>query len=206
MLKIAITGGAGSGKSTVARMFQELGAAVIDADAVARSVVAPGQPAWEELKLAFGPEFFQADGSLDRAKMSDLVFSDPEARKRLNKILHPRIIQEMARRLQDLEGRGADLVLVEVPLLFEVGLDPAYDRVMVVYVGPEEQRERLRNRDQREEAEITGILEAQWPLADKRDRADYVVDNRGDLKATRRQVENLWQNLKNLVDKEKQKS
>ena len=206
MLKIAITGGAGSGKSTVARMFKDLGAAVIDADEVARAVVAPGQPAWEEIKRTFGPEFFQEDGTLHRDKMAARVFSDPKARERLNKIIHPRVIGEMARRLRDLESRGADLVLVEVPLLFEVGLPSAYDRVIVVYVGPEEQRQRLRNRDRRGEAEITGILEAQWPLKDKRAQADYVVDNGGGLEDTSRQVENLWQDLKNLVDKDKQKS
>jgi dephospho-CoA kinase len=206
LLKIAITGGAGSGKSTVARMFKDLGAAVIDADEVARAVVAPGQPAWEEIKRTFGPEFFQEDGTLHRDKMAARVFSDPKARERLNKIIHPRVIGEMARRLRDLESRGADLVLVEVPLLFEVGLPSAYDRVIVVYVGPEEQRQRLRNRDRRGEAEITGILEAQWPLKDKRAQADYVVDNGGGLEDTSRQVENLWQDLKNLVDKDKQKS
>ena len=206
MLKIAITGGAGSGKSTVARMFKDLGAAVIDADEVARAVVAQGQPAWEEIKRTFGPEFFKEDGTLHRDKMAARVFSDPKARERLNKIIHPRVIGEMARRLRDLESRGADLVLVEVPLLFEVGLPSAYDRVIVVYVGPEEQRQRLRNRDRRGEAEITGILEAQWPLKDKRAQADYVVDNGGGLEDTSRQVENLWQDLKNLVDKDKQKS
>ena len=206
MLKIAITGGAGSGKSTVARMFKELGAVVVDADEVARAVVAPGQPAWEEIKRTFGPEFFQEDGTLHRDKMADRVFSDPKARERLNKIIHPQVIGEMARRLRDLESRGADPVLVEVPLLFEVGLASAYDRIIVVYVGEAEQRERLRSRDQRQEAEITGILEAQWPLLDKRAQADYVVDNGGGLEDTRRQVENLWQDLKNLVDKDKQKS
>ena len=106
MLKIALTGGPGSGKSTVARMFRDLGAQVIDADEVARAVVAPGQPAWEELRREFGPEFFKEDGSLNRARMAELVFQDAGARQKLNAIVHPRVAREMARRLEDLAAQG----------------------------------------------------------------------------------------------------
>ncbi len=196
VLKVAITGGVGSGKSTVARMFKELGAVVLDADEAARAVVAPGQPAWEELHRAFGPEFFRSDGSLDRAQMARLVFHDPEARRRLNDIVHPQVAREMARRLQELEQRREKLVLVEVPLLFEVGLEGGYDRVIVVYVPPEVQLERSKRRDRRGKQEIAGILAAQWPLEDKRRRADYVVDNRGSFEDTRRQVSQIWRKLK----------
>ncbi len=199
MLKVAITGGVGSGKSTVARMFKELGAVVLDADEAARAVVAPGQPAWEELRRAFGPEFFRSDGSLDRARMAHLVFNDPEARRRLNRIVHPEVAREMARSLADLEGRGVPLVLVEVPLLFECRLEGAYDRVIVVYVPPEVQVERSKKRDRRGKQEIAGILAAQWPLEEKRRRADYVVDNRGSFKDTRRQVSQIWRKLKKIL-------
>jgi dephospho-CoA kinase len=205
MLKVALTGGAGSGKSTVARMFRELGVAVLDADALAHAVVAPGQPAWEALRHAFGPEYFLADGALNRAALAGLVFTDAAARARLNTIVHPQVAREMARRLKELEQQGEPLVIVEIPLLFEAGLAEAYDRIIVVFVPPQTQVERLKNRDHRTEAEIRGLLNAQWPLAAKRQKADYVVDNHGDLKDTRRQVKNIWRELKNHLDKEPEK-
>jgi len=195
MLKIAITGGAGSGKSVVGRMFRELGAAVLDADEIAHQVVAVGAPAWVELKQAFGPEYFLEDGSLNRPAMARLVFADSEARKRLNAIVHPYVAKEIRERLEGLERRGAALVLVEVPLLFEAGLSGGYDKVIVVDVGPGEQRRRLQARDQRSAAEIQGIIDAQMPLADKAARADFVVNNRGSLAETRGQVEKIWQEL-----------
>jgi dephospho-CoA kinase len=195
MFKIAITGGAGSGKSVVARMFQELGAAVLDADEVAHAVVAAGAPAWVELRQAFGPEFFLEDGSLNRPAMARLVFADPEARRRLNAIVHPYVAKEIRARLESLERRGAKLVLVEVPLLFEAGLQGGYDKVIVVDVDPGEQRQRLQTRDQRSAGEIEGIIAAQMPLKEKAARADYVVDNRGPLGETRAQVEKIWRDL-----------
>ncbi len=206
MLKIALTGGPGSGKSTVARMFRDLGAQVIDADEVARAVVQPGQPAWEELRREFGPEFFQKDGSLARAKMAELVFQDPEARRRLNAIDHPQVTREIARRLQDLAARGVKLVMVEVPLLYEVGLEKHYDLVIVVDAGEREQIMRLTARDGRPPREALGIIQAQWTLNAKKARADFVVDNQGSLENTRCQVKKLWQQLKIHLDKDSEKS
>ncbi len=199
LLKIAITGGAGSGKTTVARMFRELGAEVLAADEVARAVVAVGRPAWEELRRTWGPEFFHEDGSLDRHRVAHRVFSDPQARRQLNELLHPQIAREIKERLEDLERRGADLVMVEVPLLFEAGLEKRYDRVIVVYAELQDQVGRLQGRDHRDAAEISGIIKAQWPLTDKLARADYVVDNRGPLNSTRRQVKNIWRDLKKII-------
>ncbi len=206
MLKIAITGGAGSGKSTVARMFRELGAEVLDADAAARQVVAKGKPAWRELRRFLGPECFQADGELNRARVARLVFSDPECRRRLNGIVHPRVARELTRRLRELERRGTGLALVEVPLLYEAGLEGAYDRVIVVEVAPEDQVRRLQERDGRGALEISGILEAQAPLAEKAARADYVVDNRGCLDDTRSQVAAIWRELQHLEEQKRQQA
>ena len=164
MRKIALTGGAGSGKSTVARMFKELGAPVVDADAAARDAVRPGTPPWEKLQQAFGPEFFREDGTLDREKMARLAFSDAKARQTLNAILHPEITRIIKERLHRLAEAGIDLVIVEVPLLFEAGLQDGYDRIIVVYADPAQQMRRLETRDERDPAEIAGILAAQWPL------------------------------------------
>jgi dephospho-CoA kinase len=200
MLKIAITGGAGSGKSTVARMFQELGAVVLDADQAARDVVAVGTLAWQELRRLFGEDFFNLNGRLDRSRLAEKVFTDPEARRKLNALIHPLVAQELQKQVSELECQGVELVLVEVPLLFETGREAAFDRVIVVTVPPDDQIRRLKSRDHRGEAEIRGILQAQWPLADKVARADYVVDNSGELSSTRQQVKNIWEKLQNPLD------
>jgi dephospho-CoA kinase len=200
MLKIAITGGAGTGKSTVARMFQELGAEVLDADRMAREAVAVGEPAWQELRRLYGPDFFNPDGTLNRSRLAQRVFADPEERRRLDGLIHPRVEAELQVRVADLERRGAPLVIVEVPLLFETGREGAFDRVIVVAAPEALQIRRLRGRDGRGQAEIRGILAAQWPLADKVARADYVVDNGGTRRQTRQQVKNIWRELKNQLD------
>ncbi|MGA8570931.1 MAG: dephospho-CoA kinase [Desulfobaccales bacterium] len=206
MLKIAITGGAGSGKSTVARMFRELGAEVLDADAAARQAVAVGKPAWRELRRLLGPECFKQDGELNRARVARLVFSDPDYRRRLNEIVHPRVARELTRRLQELERRGAGVVLAEVPLLYEGGLETAYDRVIVVETAPEDQVRRLQERDGRGPDEISGILKAQDPLVEKAARADYVVDNRGSINGTRSQVAAIWRELQHLWERNRHKA
>jgi dephospho-CoA kinase len=195
MLKIAITGGAGSGKSTVARMFKELGAEVLDADAAARNAVAVGAPAWQELRRLYGQEYFNSDGTLNRSKLAQRIFADPEARRRLDALIHPLVAQELQAKMADLERRGVDLVLVEVPLLFETGREQSYDRIIVVAVPQAHQIRRLQSRDHRGAEEIRGILQAQWPLADKAARADFVVDNSGDPNATLKQVKKIWEKL-----------
>ena len=199
MLKIALTGGPGSGKSTVAQMFRDLGVEVIDADEVAHTVVAKGTPAWEELRREFSPDYFQDDGSLDRAKMAEVVFGDAGARQKLNAIVHPKVTREIARRLTELAARGVALVMVEVPLLFEAGLEKNFDAVIVVDAGEKEQINRIAARDGRPAPEAAGIIQAQWPLDAKKTRADFVVDNRGSLTDTRDQVKKLWQRLKMLI-------
>jgi dephospho-CoA kinase len=199
VLKIAITGGAGSGKSTVARMFRDLGVPVLDADEAARQAVAVGSPAWQELRRLYGPEFFRENGSLDRAKVAARVFEAPAARRRLEEIIHPRVAQEIKQRLRDLEAQGAPLALVEVPLLFEAGLEGAYDKVIVVYADEAAQVRRLGSRDHRAEAEIRGILEAQLSLNEKAKRADYMIDNRGALNQTLEQVKIILGELQKII-------
>jgi len=200
VLKIAITGGAGTGKSTVARMFKSLGAEVLDADQAAREAVAVGAPAWQELRRLYGADYFNENGELNRSKLSKLVFADPEERRRLDGLIHPRVEAALQARLAELGRRGAALVLVEVPLLFETGREAAFDRVIVVAAPEALQIRRLRGRDRRGPEEIRGILKAQWPLADKVARADYVVDNGGRRRLTARQVKNIWAELKNQLD------
>jgi dephospho-CoA kinase len=198
MLKIAITGGAGSGKSTVARMFKELGAQVLDADQIARDAVAVGTPAWQELRRVFGEDFFNLNGTLNRSRLAEKVFTDPEARRRLDALIHPLVAQGLQNQVAELERQGVNLVLVEVPLLFETGRERSFDLVIVVAASKVDQIRRLGSRDHRGEEEIEGILQAQWPLADKVARADYVVDNSGELSSTQQQVKNLWEKLQKI--------
>jgi dephospho-CoA kinase len=179
-------------------MFREFGAPVLDADAAAKDAVAVGTPAYEELRRLFGEEYFNPDGSINRAKVARLVFADPEARQRLNDIVHPWVARKLQGSVQELAQQGAALVMVEVPLLFEAGLESAYDRVIVVYVDPEDQIRRLKERDGRGADEIAGILSAQWPLGDKAARGDYVVDNRGSLAETRKRVQEIWTELQKI--------
>ena len=200
MIKVAITGGAGTGKSTVTRMFKELGAEVLDADAIAREAVAVGAPAWQELRRVYGANFFHENGTLNRSRLAQLVFADPEARRRLDGLIHPRVEAELQARVAELARRGVPLVLVEVPLLFETGREVAFGRVIVVAAPEAAQIRRLRARDHRGEAEIRGILEAQGRLADKVARADYEVDNGGARRHTEQQVKNIWGELKNQLD------
>ena len=202
MLKIALTGGIASGKSTVAALLREAGLPVLDSDAIAREVVAPGQPAWQALRQAFGEDFFAADGTLDRAALARHVFAHPAARRRLQEIVHPWIDRELQARLAVLAAQGEPLVVVEIPLLYELGLESRYDAVIVVTADPATQKQRLAHRDNRPAKEIEGILAAQAPLAAKAARADFVVDNSGDAAATRRQVEKIAAALRKLLDKE----
>jgi len=177
----------------------------LDADAAAREAVAVGTPAWQDLRRLYGAEYFNPDGELNRAKVAQLVFTDPEARQRLNDIVHPQVARELQARLKELAEQGAALALVEAPLLYEAGLAGAYDRVIVVYVDPEDQVRRLRERDGRSAAEISGLLQAQWPLKDKAARADYVVDNRGAWDDTRSQVAAIWRDIQNLLGLKREK-
>ncbi|SRR5579883_2057075 len=192
---IGLTGGIASGKSTVAQAFRDLGAVVIDADQVARDVVAPGQPALADIVRTFGAEVLLPDGALDRRKLAARVFADPEARRALNAITHPRIAAETARRIAEARASGAPLVVYEASLLVENGIHRGFDALVVVGLPPEEQVRRAVARDGFTEDEAQSRLAAQLPLADKLAVADYAIDNAGSPEATRRQVEAVWRDL-----------
>jgi dephospho-CoA kinase len=197
MIKVGLTGGIASGKSTVCAMFLELGARVLDADVLAREAVEPGRPAWARLRRAFGMEFFHPDGSLDRRALRSLVFRDPERRRQLNEIVHPEVMRAVRARVEETASREPDSVLlVDVPLLVEVGAVEGFDRVVVVFVREEIQLARLMDRDRLSVEEARQALETQMPLREKLACADYVIDNSGRLEETRAQVEAVWQELR----------
>ena len=188
MLRIGLTGGIGSGKSTVAGLFATRGVPVIDADAIARELVAPGQPALEAIVAAFGPEMLDEQGHLDRARLRELIFSDSQQRLQLEAILHPRIRAEMTTRIGTL---NAPYVLLIIPLLFEAAQTDLVDLVLVVDAAPDVQRERVAARDALPEPQIEAILAAQLDRDHRVERADDVLDNSGDLAALEQQVDVL---------------
>jgi len=190
MQVFGLTGGLASGKSSVAAHWRGRGLPVLDADALARDVVAPGQSALHELAAEFGPEVLQA-GQLDRKRLAQLVFGHPERLRRLEAILHPRILALRAQRLAELAAAGEPLACSEVPLLYEKGMDAELRPVVVVTVPDALQRQRARARDGSSAAEVEARLAAQLPLAEKLRRADHVIDNQGSLEATFEQADRV---------------
>jgi dephospho-CoA kinase len=199
---IGLTGGIGTGKSTVAAMLEKRGAVLIDSDAIVRELQSAGAPLLDEIAAAFGPEVILPDGSLDRERLGDIVFRDPEARQRLNAIVHPAVGRESARRLAEARAAGARLVVLDIPLLFETrahgtasGANRGVELVVLVYAPRALQIERqlARNAYGRDEAERR--VDAQLSIEEKRARADRVIDNSGDLEETERQVEALYREL-----------
>jgi dephospho-CoA kinase len=175
---VGLTGGIASGKSTVSAQLADLGCVVIDADRLAREVVAPGEPAWRAIVETYGPEVLREDQSLDRARLGAIVFADPVRRRALEAITHPAIQARRQARLAELAARGFDgLVIQDTPLLIEVGGAAQVDRVVVVYVTPAVQLARLMAREGLPEAEARRRIESQMPLVDKVRRAHYVIDN-----------------------------
>jgi dephospho-CoA kinase len=191
---IGLTGGIGSGKSTVSAMLRDLGATVVDADEGARAVVEPGQPALQEIRERFGADVFGREGALDRDRLADVVFADEDAREDLNAITHPRVRAWMAEQLQAAVTAGAAAVVLDIPLLFESDLTAGLDDIVVVWSPMETQVARAVGRGLRED-DVRARVAAQIPLDDKRKRATVVIDNSGSLDHTRAQVQAFWRRL-----------
>lgn len=193
---LGITGNIASGKSTIAKAFAERGAALVDADQLAREIVAPGSPVLQQLVLRFGPEILQAGGALDRERLAGIIFADAQARADLNGITHPAIGRLAVERLQQLKADPQiPLVVYEAPLLFEAGAQGRVDKVLVVRIDPDVQLQRLMARDGLDLFAAQKRMAAQMPQAEKLARADYVIDNSGILGESLRQVERLWTQL-----------
>ena len=197
-LRIALTGGIASGKSLVADMFAQLGAPVIDTDIIARQVVAPGQPALDEIRERFGEEIIDAVGELDRRKLRQRIFLDPEARTDLENILHPRIGSET---LRQAGLAGGNYQLIVVPLLVGSKLLELVDRVLVVDCDEETQIRRLLSRDSETIEQARQMLEAQTTREERLDIADDVISNDGSLRETRDQVLRLHESYILLAER-----
>ena len=192
---LGITGSIAAGKSYVANIFKEFGVPVVSADELARNVVRPGQPALHALQQRFGDSIITAEGKLDRAQLAKLAFADTAVRQDLNRIVHPAIATLADQTLQQLRDAGHPLIIYEAPLLFEAGAESRVDAVLMVRIDPDLQRQRLRQRDDLSDAEITARIAAQMSQEEKVARADYVIDNSGSHEATHAQVKELFHQL-----------
>lgn len=193
MLRVGLTGGIGSGKSAVADLLAAHGAVIIDADQLAREVVEPGTAGLEAVAAEFGPGVLTSDGRLDRAAMAGVIFADPQARARLEGIIHPAVRQLAVQRER---VAGPDAIVVHViPLLIETGQSETFDVLVVVDVDPALQRARIQQRDGLSDDEITARLTAQVDRGSRLQVADEVIDNGGDRDALAAQVAALWGRL-----------
>jgi dephospho-CoA kinase len=186
-----LTGGIGSGKSTVGRRFRERGVPVLDADQLAREVVAVGTPGLAAIVDRFGPEMLDAGGALDRKKLAARVFQNDDERRALNRITHPRVGELLAARTAELAARGEPLACYEVPLLFEAGLDAAFRPVVVVDAPVAVQVDRTVARDGGSADDALARIRAQLPLAEKVRRADFVIDNTGSIAELRARADTV---------------
>lgn len=197
MLSVGLTGGIASGKSTVVDMLRAKGAEVIDLDELARVVVEPGQPALAEVRRRFGDGVIAVDGTLDRAALGAIVFDDKQARQDLEGILHPAILVEERRSAAELARQNPRAIIItDVPLLFELGLDGGFDTTVLIYAPRAIQQERLMARDGFSADEARKRLDAQLDIEAKKARAGHVIDNSGDLDRTRGEVGRVWAALR----------
>ena len=191
MKVIGLTGGVGSGKSTVADMLRELGATVIDADQAAHEVYAPGTAGFDAVVAEFGADFVR-DGAIDRQRLGALVFNDEDARRRLNAIVHPLVREWMAARTSEAVERGDEIVIQDVPLLFENGLEGLFSSVLLVYAPEQVMLDRLVQSRGLPSDRARAMIAAQMAIEEKRRRAHHIVDNSGTVEQTRSQVEEIW--------------
>ncbi len=203
MLMVGLTGGIVSGKSTVSEMFRQLGAQVIDADQIAHTIVSPGEKAWHSIVEYFGKEILIKNQQINRKKLAKIVFADKKKLEMLNSITHPEILAVINRRICQLKSNyNQDLIcIIDAPLLFEANLADRMDKIIVVFISQEEQTKRLLLRDNFTEEEALRRIQSQIPLTSKLSWADYVIDNSFSREQTKKQVEQVWEKLKNELVK-----
>jgi dephospho-CoA kinase len=196
-LRVALTGGIATGKSHCLSRFRTLGAATVDADALARDAVEPGSPGLAAVVARFGPGMLRADGELDRPSLARIVFADAAARHDLEAIVHPFVYQALTgwfERLPD-STPAASVGMADVPLLFETGHEGDFDRIIVTSCRPEQQIERAMARDHLPRADAVRRIALQWPTEKKRAGAHFVIDTSGDFARTDAQVDEVWRAL-----------
>ena len=197
MIVAGLTGGIATGKSTVSAFLAEAGAEIVDADKIARLVVAKGNPAWEQVVAHFGKSVLRPDGEIDRKRLADIIFNDRLQRDRLNGIVHPFVIDESARQLDRIVERSPDAVaILDVPLLIESGMHEGLAEIIVVYIPESLQVERLMQRDGISRTEALARIRSQMPIEEKRRFATLLIDNSGPLEVTRAKSAEVYERLK----------
>lgn len=195
MYKIGLTGGIASGKSTVVSMLRDYGAAIIDCDIIARDVVQPGSEGLQAVVHAFGPQALLSDGTMNRAYIGSVVFTDTARKKELEDILFPLIHREIDRRTAMLENAGTKIVFLDMPLLFEVKYHSYVDEVWLVYVDAATQLTRLMARNGYTKEEALARIHSQFPIDEKRSLSQVIIDNTASLENTEAQVQKQWKQL-----------
>ena len=195
MKVLALTGSIACGKSIVAEMLSELGAVVVDSDKVSRDAVSKGNDILEKIKEAFGKFVLNPDGSLNRTVMGEIVFNSPNKMKLLNSIIHPAIIDELKKEIKKNEKAGTKILIIEVPLLYEVGFKGLAEKVIVVHSDEDKQIKRLMERNNLSYNEAVIRIKSQIPSAKKAEMADYVVNNNSDADALKAEVGKLWEEI-----------
>ena len=199
ILLLGVTGGIASGKTTVANMLKDLGAPIIDYDEISRELVYPGQPALREIVEYFGNQVLLDDGRLDRNKLAAIVFKDIDKRKKLESFIHPRIGKVAVGKIHEIRQKNSHAIIqIVVPLLIEVNLQHQYHKVLLVYIPKAMQVERLIKRDGITREEAAARLKAQLPIDEKVGYADFVIHNDKTLEDTKKQVEDLWEELREI--------
>ena len=192
MLVIGLTGSIGTGKSEAARQLEALGASIISADQVGHEAYTPNTEAWEHVVSAFGDEILQDDGEIDRRKLGTIVFSDPGQLERLNQIMHPRMAQMVADKVEVLRGQGVEVVVVEAALRFEAGWESLLEEVGTTDSPEQAVIERLKVRNGMSEEEARKRMSSQMGRTERLDRSDYVIENSGDMVALGVAIKELW--------------
>jgi len=196
MLHVGLTGSIACGKTTVARMFVEKGAFHIDLDEVAHEAEAPDQPAWKQIVEFFGTDILHPDRTIDRAKLGAMVFEDKEKLARLNQIVHPAVFMAWHRRIDEIKRIRPDaIVLTDNPLLFETGMQAMFDLILIVYISPEEQVDRLMKRNGYSREGAKQRIASQMSIDDKLPLAEMVINNQATLEETRQIVDRVWEEL-----------
>jgi len=202
-LIVGLTGGIVGGKSTVASMFRDLGAKIIDADILGHSVILPYKPAWKKIVKLFGEDILGNDLTIDREKLGKIVFADQALLKKLNKITHPEIIKLIKKEINLARNKTHNqekILVIDAALIYEAKIDKIMDKIIVVYIDEDEQIKRLIKRNNLSKDEALQRVKSQIPMKEKIKMADYVIDNNDTLDKTKKQVETIWQELISLED------
>ncbi len=192
-LIIGLTGGIASGKTTVVRILDDLGAYIIDADGIAHQILQKKQEGWQKVVGEFGKEILSEDGKIDRKSLGEIVFNDKNKLKKLEKITHPLIIKKIKDEINN--NQDQDVIVIEAPLLYEAGIDNLMDQIWVVYVDRNTQIKRLKERNQYNKEDAQKRINSQLSLEKKKEMADEVIDNTGSREELKKQVKKLWKSL-----------